>query len=45
VGEPSRQYLWILSRTPTLDPLDRANIESQLLLQGYDPTKLVFQPQ
>ncbi len=45
VGEPSRQYLWILSRTPTLDPVDRANIESQLLLQGYDPTKLVTQPQ
>jgi apolipoprotein D and lipocalin family protein len=45
VGEPSRQYLWILSRTPTLDPQDRANIEGLLQQQGYDPTKLVNETQ
>ncbi len=45
VGEPSRQYLWILSRTPTLDPQDRAIIEGLLQQQGYDPTKLVNEAQ
>ncbi len=45
VGEPSRNYLWILSRTPTLSEADRAQIEGMLPLQGYDPSKLVYQPQ
>jgi len=45
IGEPNRQFLWILSRTPTLSPQDRANINTQLLLQGYDPTKLLEEPQ
>lgn len=45
VGEPSRNYLWILSRTPTLSEADRAQIEGTLPLQGYDPSKLVYQPQ
>jgi apolipoprotein D and lipocalin family protein len=45
VGEPSREYLWILSRTPTLDPQDRAIISGLLQQQGYDPTKLQEEPQ
>lgn len=45
VGEPKRQYLWILSRTPTLDPQDRAIINGLLQQQGYDPTKLQEEPQ
>jgi apolipoprotein D and lipocalin family protein len=45
VGEPSRNYLWILSRTPSLSATDRAQIEGTLQQQGYDPTKLVYQPQ
>jgi apolipoprotein D and lipocalin family protein len=45
VGEPGRQYLWILSRTPVLDPQDRAIINGLLQQQGYDPTKLQEEPQ
>lgn len=45
VGEPSRKYLWILSRTPQLDPQDRAIISGLLQQQGYDPTLLKEEPQ
>jgi apolipoprotein D and lipocalin family protein len=45
VGEPNRKYLWILSRTPVLDPQDRAIINGLLQQQGYDPTKLTEEPQ
>jgi len=45
VGEPNRQYLWILSRTPTLSAEDRALINGRLQQQGYDPLKLQEEPQ
>jgi len=45
IGEPGRKYLWILSRTPTLNPQDRAIISGLLQQQGYDPTKLQEEPQ
>lgn len=45
IGEPNREFLWILSRTPTLDPQDRAIISGLLQQQGYDPTKLQEEPQ
>jgi apolipoprotein D and lipocalin family protein len=45
IGEPSREYLWILSRTPQIDPQDRAIISGLLQQQGYDPTKLQEEPQ
>jgi apolipoprotein D and lipocalin family protein len=45
IGEPNRDYLWILSRTPTLDLQDRAIITGLLQQQGYDPTKLQEEPQ
>jgi len=41
VGEPSRQYLWVLSRTPALSPEDRRNIEARLPAHGYDAARLV----
>jgi apolipoprotein D and lipocalin family protein len=41
VGEPSRQYLWVLSRTPGLAPEDRRAIEARLPGHGYDPARLV----
>lgn len=44
IGEPQREYLWILSRTPTLAPEDMANIRRRLREQGYDPDKLVDTP-
>ena len=41
VGEPSRQYLWVLSRTPTLAAEDRRTIDALLREKGYDPARLV----
>ncbi|HEX5373928.1 MAG TPA: lipocalin family protein [Aquabacterium sp.] len=45
VGEPNRQFLWILSRTPTLSAQDDAAIRATLVQQGYDPLKLRAEPQ
>lgn len=44
VSEPTRQYLWILSRTPQIDPKDYSNIQLQLTAQGFDVGKLVTLP-
>ncbi|MGE5713971.1 MAG: lipocalin family protein [Betaproteobacteria bacterium] len=41
VGEPSRKYLWVLSRTPTLAAEDRRTIDALLRERGYDPALLV----
>jgi apolipoprotein D and lipocalin family protein len=45
VGEPSRQYLWVLSRTPQLAAADDSAIRSKLAEQGYDPQRLQPHPQ
>jgi apolipoprotein D and lipocalin family protein len=47
VGHPSRKYLWILSRTRTMDPLTYSGILERLTAQGYDIAKLrvTLQPQ
>lgn len=44
VSEPSRDYLWILSRTPTLAPQDRVAIDSLLQQQGFDVARLQEDP-
>ncbi|MBC7701129.1 lipocalin family protein [Aquabacterium sp.] len=44
VSEPSREYLWILSRTPTLAPQDRAAINSLLQQQGFELARLQEDP-
>ena len=36
ISEPTRQYLWILSRQPGLSPSDEAAIRARLLEQGFD---------
>lgn len=41
VGHPSRDYLWILSRTPTMDPTLYASILRRLEAQGYETERLV----
>jgi len=41
VGEPSRNYLWILSRTPTLPETTLRAIRERLPAAGYDPSRLV----
>jgi apolipoprotein D and lipocalin family protein len=41
IGHPSRQYLWVLSRTPQMDDLLYREILGRISQQGYDTTKLV----
>lgn len=45
VGEPTRQYLWVLSRTPQLATADETAIRSKLAEQGYDLQRLQPHPQ
>jgi apolipoprotein D and lipocalin family protein len=40
VGEPSRKFLWILSREPVLDEDLYQDILSRLPEKGYDPERL-----
>jgi apolipoprotein D and lipocalin family protein len=40
VGDPSRKFLWILSREPTLDENLYDDIVSRLPEKGYDPERL-----
>lgn len=42
VGEPSRTFLWILSRTPTMDEATYEGILQRLPEKGYDPAGLEF---
>jgi apolipoprotein D and lipocalin family protein len=41
VGEPSRKYLWILSRTNSISEETYSEITGRLAAKGYDPTKLL----
>jgi len=41
VGHPGRDYLWVLSRTPTLPEATYAGILARLEAQGYDTGRLV----
>ncbi len=45
VGEPSRQYAWILSRNPELDPATQEKILDKAVLLGYQRTQFVTSPQ
>jgi apolipoprotein D and lipocalin family protein len=40
VGEPEREYLWILSRTPTLPEETYQDIVNRLTEQGFDTARL-----
>jgi apolipoprotein D and lipocalin family protein len=40
VGVPSRKYLWVLSRTPTIDGTVYDGILRRVIEKGYDPTRL-----
>ncbi len=40
VGHPGRDYLWILSRTPTLDEAVYAAILDRLKARGYEIARL-----
>ena len=39
-GHPSRDYLWILSRAPTLDAAVYDGIRARLRAQGYEVERL-----
>lgn len=41
VGEPKREFLWVLARETQLNNADWQSIEARLKEQGYDPAKLV----
>ena len=40
VSEPSRKYLWVLSRTPTVDAAAYRDLLKRLESKGFDLTKL-----
>lgn len=40
VGEPKRRYVWILSRTPSMDDHLFQHLCGRLLMHGYDPARL-----
>lgn len=41
VGDPSRDYLWILSRTPTIGDAEYEALVNRVTAQGFDTAKLV----
>lgn len=40
VGAPSREYLWVLARTPKLDDAVYARLVERIMTLGFDPTRL-----
>ncbi len=45
VGSPSREYLWILSRTPQLDDDIIDMLKSKAEEKGFDTSKMIFTDQ
>ncbi len=45
VGEPKREYLWILARTKTLDEVTMKEILGRVKAMGYDVKNLIFTKQ
>jgi apolipoprotein D and lipocalin family protein len=45
IGHPSRAYLWILSRTPALDPGVVQGILDRAKARRFDTTQLLYTPQ
>ena len=41
VGDPSRDYLWVLSRTPSIADADYEALVNRVTAQGFDTAKLV----
>jgi apolipoprotein D and lipocalin family protein len=41
VGEPNRKYLWILSRTPSMDKAVIQDVLGQIKQKGYDLNGLI----
>jgi len=45
IGEPSREYFWILSREKTLDKKTLSMILEKMPALGYDASQLIWTPQ
>ncbi len=45
IGHPSRLYLWILSRTPSLDPTTVQGILDRATANHFDTAQLLYTPQ
>lgn len=45
IGHPSREYLWILSRTPTMNPGEYASLLEEITAHGYVLDRLNLTPQ
>jgi len=45
IGHPSRNFAWVLSRTPTLPDATFDGILRRLAAQGYDPSRIAKVPQ
>jgi apolipoprotein D and lipocalin family protein len=45
VGHPSREYLWILSRTPTLDGATMQGVVNRAQSRQFDTSRLEYTPQ
>lgn len=45
VSEPKREFLWVLSRTPKVDPQTYEALLGRLAGKGFDLQKLQFSPQ
>jgi apolipoprotein D and lipocalin family protein len=41
IGEPTREYLWILARSPRLDDATYARLLERAKALGYDPARLL----
>jgi apolipoprotein D and lipocalin family protein len=42
ISGPDKSYLWILSRTPALDPATKKRLVDKAQALGYDTTKLIY---
>ena len=45
VGDPSRKYLWILSRSPAMDATTYESLAAEAGRLGFDTARLVLTPQ
>ncbi|MET0591644.1 MAG: lipocalin family protein [Polyangiaceae bacterium] len=45
VGHPTRQYLWIMSRTPSLDPAVLSTLLDSASKKGFDVSRLEYTKQ
>lgn len=42
ISGPDKSYLWILARTPMLDPVIRDRLIARVKALGFDASKLIF---